>query len=222
MTFVRDPLERLLSGYRDRAQHRFYFGIGKKCLTRVRMYDKLHYLKRLPPTLLKKKYRGILEVRDLLKSDAEPNSLVEMDTFAFRYHILVLTQRSEDDWIMCDIGLRHFATAYDSSRPCSIDYDFIGKFDSITEDSEYVIEQLGLSGKIHLGTHPSASKGRVFTYFRGMPKSIFLRACKAYEKDFQTFGYKVDPEIWEGLGQDHLLDEVRDYKSLDIYTDWMD
>ena len=73
---------------------------------------------------------------------------------------------------------------------------------------------------MHLGLHTSQSRERVVNYFKGMPRSMIMRAYKAYEQDFQVFGYRIGREVWEGISEDHPWDEVEDYSKMDVFTDW--
>ena len=88
-------------------------------------------------------------------------------------------------------------------RVCSIKWDFIGKVESVFDDSEYIMDKAGVKGLINLGLHPKETDHtRMITYFKGMEKSIVLELYKIYQPDFELFGYYIPEWLWE-----HLIDE---------------
>ena len=82
------------------------------------------------------------------------------------------------------------------------------------------MQKIGLKGKMHLGLHTSQSQERVINYYKGMTRSMIMRVYKAYEEDFQIFGYRIGREVWESLGPEHSWDRKADLRNLDVYTDW--
>ena len=176
---VRHPLERLVSAYRDKKQ--------------------LEYFRARP----KNGFFGVpnLGLRKLMKDSSEVSEkLSEMDKFAFHSFIINNLFRSKTSWQTAGVQQRHWSQATFLCRLCSINWDFIAKLETIDVDSEYIMDVAGLEGKVSLGMHASKNGiDKVIRYFRGMPKSIFLKLYKIYESDFEILGYTVPHILWDSL-----------------------
>lgn len=119
--FVRHPLERILSGYRDKVQRYF--------LNRSLFYG----------------------LRDQSFKDQKDLQYKELDVHGFQIFLRYLIHRGIS--VYGGGTVRHWKRYYDLCRTCAIDWDFIGKMDSIFEDSEYVMEKAGVKGRLHYGAH---------------------------------------------------------------------
>ena len=175
---VRHPLEKLLSAYRDKGQPKYFK--NKKGL---------HQGKTL---------------RELMKSGINDTSvrakLSELDKYAFTMFAIDLIFRTKDSWFHAGVTSRHWSTSTFLCRVCSINWDFIGKMETIESDSEKIMQQAGLGGKIHLGLHaPSNGLEKMVNYFKGWSKEMLLSIYDLYEEDFQIFGYEIHDEVWDSL-----------------------
>ena len=179
--FVRHPVERLLSAYRDKAQPGFF-----------KPRPRLH-----PTKGLKLLIRKDLEPEDLAEK------LQELDRSAFAMFLTYVIDRGGENSGWSGITVRHWGRAFDLCRICSIDWDFIGKMDSVEMDSEKVMELVGVKDKIHLGLHqPSNDHTKVIKYFKGLPKRIAMGIYDVYETDFQVLGFTIPEWLWEVLSND--------------------
>ena len=186
LLFVRHPIERILSAYRDKYQPGFF-------KRRLLSHEPLGADDRPLSELLKK------NLDDLVKS----RFLTELDTYGFNLFINYIIQRGGQHSGETGITARHYGRAYDLCRVCSIDWDFIGKMDSVENDSEKVFELLGLKDRVHLGLHPASNDHtRMVTYFKGLPKSLMMMLYKEYEADFQVLGYTIPGWLWSNLSDE--------------------
>lgn len=185
--FVRHPIERLLSAYRDKAQPGFFksrAGFGRSNMRR---------------SLRQLMVQDINGDKDLLAE-----KLTDLDRSAFGMFLAYVINRGGENSGWTGITVRHWGRAYDLCRICSINWDFIGKMGpSVEKDSEQVMKMLGVEGKIHLGLHPpSNDHSKVIKYFKGLPKNIMMGVYDTYEADFQVLGFDIPMWLWETLSPD--------------------
>jgi len=104
--FVRHPLERILSAYRDKVQ-----------------YD---FLRNLP-------FQNPGKVKD---HDAD--EFMDLDKEGFHAFVKYLTKRV--DLAAGGSRIRHWKRYVDLCGICSFDWDFVGKLETVNEDSQFVLE----------------------------------------------------------------------------------
>lgn len=169
--FVRHPLERLLSGYRDKVQRYF--------LNRPLFYG----------------------LRAQMYKEGKEDEYKELDIHGFHAFLRYLVIRGDNPYGGGTV--RHWKKYYDLCRSCGHEWDFIGKMDSIYEDSEQVMERAGVKGRLHYGMHSkSTNYEKTIMYFKGVPKSLMMKIYDIFEVDFQAFGYTIPAWLWA-----HLSDE---------------
>jgi len=169
--FVRHPLERLLSGYRDKVQRYF--------LNRPLFYG----------------------LRAQMYKEGKEDEYKELDIHGFHAFLRYLVIRGDNPYGGGTV--RHWKKYYDLCRSCGHEWDFIGKMDSIYEDSEEVMERAGVKGRLHYGMHSkSTNYEKTIRYFKGVPKSLMMKIYDIFEVDFQAFGYTIPAWLWA-----HLSDE---------------
>lgn len=196
--FARDPLERLLSAYRDKFQPGVYkipknFG--------VRETNGHGNLK----TYFKKEYRNIYNC----SSQDNYRKILELDTLSFHSFLYQLLGtkigphfNQSTNFYIGDLH-RHWFRFIDLCRVCSINWDFIGKVETVDVDSEVVMDKAGVKGLYHLGLHGKTSDNvKVINYFKGLSKNLIREIYELYKADFEIFGYTVNDWLWE-----HLVDE---------------
>ena len=133
--------------------------------------------------------------------------MVELDRHAFAHHLIRVVHRPLRLWRYASINARHWSRAYDACRVCSIDWDFIGKFETIENDSEHVMAEIGLKGRVSLGLHQKSNGfEKVFEYYKGLPRQVLADFYHAYEPDFQVLGYSIPAELTSTLASDHPQD----------------
>ena len=100
----------------------------------------------------------------------------------------------------------HWREIYQHCSPCSINYDFIGKFETLDNDVNYLFKLAKLEGVVKFegpeGSSPTFS-GKTTTlhrYYDDVPVGIIQRLYKRYKIDFELFGYKWNPYSEHGEG----------------------
>lgn len=91
----------------------------------------------------------------------------------------------------------HWIPYVHSCQPCSIDYNFILKFESLTDEYNYFIKENNLQYYINYATNArenSSSQGITNDlvaekYFQDIPVTLLSKIYKIYELDFLLFSY---------------------------------
>ena len=180
--FVRDPLERLLSAYRDKVQpvYNSHPIIGVTKITGKNQIKKLFN-------------------KNLTLSDPR---IIDLDTISFQSFLYGIFIKWPPQKPSQSTGakIRHWHKFYDLCRVCSIKYDFIGKVETINVDSELVMSEAGVENRIHMGLHGrSSDNSKMIMYFKGLRKKFILQLYDLYREDFELFGYTVNSWLWSHL-----------------------
>ena len=173
--FVRHPLKRLLSAFRDR------FEIEKDRQLYREVYGKniiKTYRKRPTKESLQKghdvKYHEFLKYVADLETAKHSNKKIKINP--------------------------HWNTYKDNCRPCLVDYSFIGKLESFDEDINYLLHKIS-STKVEMISKeygPASYKTRKDTdaayneYYDKVPANIMDSVRKAFNIDFELYHYEFD------------------------------
>ena len=81
---------------------------------------------------------------------------------------------------------------------CEINYDFIGKFESLSDDISYILRQLYRKEKDYW--FPAVSKPRsaaplIEKYFSKLPSELVPKMYGAFKDDFTMFNYTTDDYV---------------------------
>ena len=173
----------MLSAYRDKVQPDFL----------DRVIPGLQYRN------IKDCFRKLPDFVDPEEEDQLKQLKTELDLYSFRMFVYYLLQEG----LYRGVGgtkKRHYHRYYDLCRMCSIDWDFIGKMESIEEDSEHIMEVAGVKGQISLGLKAKSNDNtKLITYFKGLPVKIVVELYNLYIEDFHIFGYQIQDWLWEHL-----------------------
>lgn len=186
---VRHPFERLVSAYRD----------------------KLAGFTRNPSYLAMRKH-----VIDKYRKNKKSKSQIPTFRESFDFILAELEKREAgSEKILID---GHFMPYSSRCKPCSMSYDVIIKFETLEEDSQYLIEQCGLDDRIGVlhenqaPTGPETKQGfknkskkvkkgeekakkaitntkTALDFFRDIPTSKIRKLYQHYRHDFEIFGY---------------------------------
>ena len=84
----------------------------------------------------------------------------------------------------------HWALYNNLCFPCAIDYDFIGKYNTIEVDSNYILEELGAPSHIKFPKfNPTKTKESLNNYLKTVSKDIQKKVKEQFKPDFDIFGY---------------------------------
>ncbi|XP_007444053.1 carbohydrate sulfotransferase 12 [Python bivittatus] len=85
----------------------------------------------------------------------------------------------------------HWRQVYRLCHPCQIEYDFVGKLETLDEDATYLLQLLKVDHLLHF---PPSYRNRTANsweedWFAKIPMAWRQRLYKLYEADFVLFGY---------------------------------
>ena len=96
-------------------------------------------------------------------------------------------------------------------HPCSIPYDFIGKLETVDDDTTYLFKLLNVDDLVSYRgayNHTGSGDDALLRQFYGnIPNDIITKVAKLYDADFRIFGYRIpknnsdfiSPEDIQGL-----------------------
>ena len=85
---------------------------------------------------------------------------------------------------------RHWNTYDKLCHPCNIQYDFIGHFDNMPEETAYILRQTGMDQVAAFPeflTHNTTTK--MFRNYAQIPKAKIFELAEAFRQDLEMFGY---------------------------------
>ncbi|XP_008305395.1 carbohydrate sulfotransferase 14 [Cynoglossus semilaevis] len=158
--FVREPMERLLSAFRNK------FG-------EIESY--------------KKKY-GVEIVKRYRKGHAKDTSVKGDDvTFAefVRYLLDEDVERMNEHWM----------PVYNLCQPCAVSYNFIGSYEHLESDAEFVLQQIGAPPHVHFPERQTWYKPvtteTLHYYLCSLPQKLLRQLLPKYILDFSLFTYPL-------------------------------
>ncbi|XP_030628281.1 carbohydrate sulfotransferase 12-like [Chanos chanos] len=163
--FVRHPYVRLISAYRNKFfkdNQEFYSTYG------VHMLRKYGNNSRPPANVKVAHAAGILpSFSNFIQYVTDPETV---------------KHRAFDE---------HWRQMYRLCHPCQINYDFIGKMETIEEDSEHLLRILRVDNIVSLppGNTNRTAESWVREWYANIPDEWKRKLYKIYESDFKLFGY---------------------------------
>jgi len=96
----------------------------------------------------------------------------------------------------------HWRPQYNLCQPCHINYDFIGHYETLRQDAEYVLRQISrLSNNIDvkfpatdLNSRNRNSHEFLRKFYDNVSSYDLLRLLQIYKRDYESFGYEF-PDI---------------------------
>lgn len=86
----------------------------------------------------------------------------------------------------------HWRPVYDLCHPCSISYDIIGKYETLDQDSEFILKQVGEIGiSFPRGPKLSSTTSNLQKYFGTLQHDVIRKLYSIYFMDFKLFGYNL-------------------------------
>ncbi|XP_051994218.1 carbohydrate sulfotransferase 12-like [Xyrauchen texanus] len=85
----------------------------------------------------------------------------------------------------------HWQQVYRLCHPCQIEYDFVGKLETLDEDAEHLLKILGIDNQIKFppGFRNRTSANWEQEWFANISLDDRRKLYKLYEPDFKLFGY---------------------------------
>ncbi|KAK9497189.1 hypothetical protein O3M35_004554 [Rhynocoris fuscipes] len=114
------------------------------------------------------------------------SSSPQNDDVTFEEFISYLTQSNGDKLN------EHWQAIDNLCSPCSITYDFIGKYETLQADSNYLLKSIGVENIIFpAGPKIHTTSDHLNMYFRRLPAAKIKELYKIYEMDFRLFSYDL-------------------------------
>ncbi|CBY37372.1 unnamed protein product [Oikopleura dioica] len=159
--FVRHPLERLLSAYRDKVQENY-----------------------LQQNFVAKQLQEI----------ASEDFLTEANVEGFHQFVKYLIAKGDNRKF--GARQRHWGPYYHICKVCSINWNFIGKMETLNEDVEYVLRDMNVRD---LTDYPKRNKttnhSTLLKFYANMGKDNIRKIYELYKPDYDLFQYDV-PSIF--------------------------
>ena len=160
--FVREPFERLLSGYQDKFANNFWNWV-----------ENPRYSREI--------------VENFRRQDPTANDKVTFEKFIS--YVIDNDDRNE-----------HWDTFYNLCHPCDINYDFIGHFEALQEEAEYILRKTNMDKVTsfpHIELHNTSSL--LWDTFSEVPREKIVELGEVFKNDFAMFHYS-----FPGPLSDHL------------------
>lgn len=163
---VRPPFERLLSAFRDKSDRLAYSFFNGK-------------------------------VMDSLKERDMADEYIYFDVESFHQFLEFIIARTPyplsnagEIALEANTMLRNEMPIFDLCHPCSVEYDFIGKFETLEQDMNYITKKIKMP--VAFPYHePTTNADYMRLYYHGV-KVEHLNVLKTlYHKDFEMFEYKI-------------------------------
>ena len=89
----------------------------------------------------------------------------------------------------------HFRPIHMLSKPCVLKYDFLGRFETLHEDIDYVLQKMfKLNTTDNLSFHRMSKETNnsvIGQYYNNIPSSDVKKLIEMYKLDFELFGYSL-------------------------------
>ena len=178
---VRHPLERLLSAYRDKIEDKGSRP-GKPYWSKALKMIKLHRRHDDPPA--QASGPGDASAGALVRKAGPPAPLT------FPEFLRSVAQQ--------DVGDEHWKPYFAFCTPCNVNYDLIGKFETLEEDNQYIASQLGIDDYTELLRPELANRNkrgptgsRAKQYFSQVTQEELMQVYKMFHMDFVMFNYTI-------------------------------
>lgn len=162
--FVREPFERLVSAYRNKFTQKYNTSFHKRYGTKI--------IKRQ-------------------RKNATQEALRKGDDVKFEEFVAYLidphTQREEP-------FNEHWQTVYSLCHPCHIHYDLVGKYETLEEDSNYVLQLAGVGSYLKFPTYAKSTRTTdemTTEFFQNISSEHQTQLYEVYKLDFLMFNYSV-------------------------------
>uniref|UniRef100_A0A3B3CCH4 Carbohydrate sulfotransferase n=1 Tax=Oryzias melastigma TaxID=30732 RepID=A0A3B3CCH4_ORYME len=162
--FVREPFERLVSAYRNKFTLKYNSSFHKRFGTRII-----------------RRYR----------KNATQDALVNGDDVKFKEFIEYLVDpATQKDGPLNE----HWQTVYQLCHPCHIHYDMVGKYETLEDDSNYLLELVGVGNFLRFPSYAKSTRTTdIMTaqFFSNISSQQQIQVYQLYKMDFHMFNYSI-------------------------------
>ncbi|XP_014674110.1 PREDICTED: carbohydrate sulfotransferase 11-like [Priapulus caudatus] len=98
----------------------------------------------------------------------------------------------------------HWARMVDLCNPCLINYDFVGKYETLRDDSAALLRRTGLTQSLDFPTRTASRYGNTSSddvmlmrrYYKDVPLELGRKVYATYELDFLLFNYSLPEKLF--------------------------
>nr|XP_006818320.1 PREDICTED: carbohydrate sulfotransferase 9-like [Saccoglossus kowalevskii] len=169
--FVRHPFERVLSAYKDK----FELGIEHK---------EWLYLETIAAKILNWKNQTVV-------TNIEKNRI---HNITFADLVAYIVHQANNTSVNMDM---HWERIHKLSLPCMMPFDYIGKYETLARDANYILGKTGADkiitfppAKINNHVTNSSVIGTLKKYMSTLSDELRADLRRVYELDFEMFGYE--------------------------------
>ncbi|KAI1892153.1 hypothetical protein AGOR_G00151310 [Albula goreensis] len=162
--FVREPFERLVSAYRNKFTRSYNTAFHKRYGTKI---IRRH------------------------RANPQPEALDRGDDVTFQEFVQYLvdpqTQREEP-------FNEHWERVHALCHPCLIHYDMVGKYETLEQDSHYVLRLARMEAEVHFPTSDKSTRttGHMAAqFFHNISPLYHRKLYNLYRMDFLLFNYSI-------------------------------
>ncbi|XP_046406086.1 carbohydrate sulfotransferase 11-like [Ischnura elegans] len=113
------------------------------------------------------------------------DSLIKGDDVTFKEFVAYLTSPE-------NAFNEHWKPIFDLCHLCLIDYDIIGKYETLYEDADFILKQIGQSHIIFPhAKKPSRTKSKAKDYYSTLSQKAISDLYNIYKMDFELFEYTL-------------------------------
>ena len=164
--FVRHPFVRLFSAYRNKL-----------------LDPHVRYFREEFGSAILRMFRTGLSQKEY--ASGKNVSFIEFINYIIALHDAKKTGRFNEHWQLINT----------ICSPCMMKYNYIGKMETLEEDAEAILKQLGVGDKIKFPSHDGSYKHKtediVKSYYAQIPEAKIKRLYEVYKEDFMAFGYNI-------------------------------
>ncbi|XP_071804741.1 carbohydrate sulfotransferase 11-like [Asterias amurensis] len=162
--YTRQPFLRILSAYRNK-------------FADIKVYRNEPYFQGIAKRIMKR-YRQDATARELKTGE-------NMTWYEWTSYLTNPTEKANFD--------DHWQEIYKMCSPCKVNYDYLGRLETIGDDAKYMLTALNLQDKVSYpakaNSHPTNSSKTYETFFNQITKATIGKLWEVYKLDFELFGY---------------------------------
>ncbi|XP_060533589.1 carbohydrate sulfotransferase 11 [Cylas formicarius] len=86
----------------------------------------------------------------------------------------------------------HWRPVYDMCLPCTLNYTFVGRYETLVEDARTVLNMVGAPPLAFPVTRPARTRDNLKRYYQELSVYTIGRLYRRYLADFKLFGYGLE------------------------------
>jgi hypothetical protein len=126
-------------------------------------------------------------IKEYIRKNKKESKDISFDEF-LKFVLLIGSKEVPKD-LAYFVHQKFHLTIYDMCFPCNIQYNLIGTFENLVDDSNYVLKTIGADFQFPMESTLSETKELMSKYYGQIEKDVLLKITQYYLKDMTLFGY---------------------------------